>query len=94
MAGRLGPLDLDALVTEQFPHQLSGRATLDLERAVIDRGQFAELCGTLRAAHGALSPSLLAAAQEHLQLTAGSRFADNRADCDSVSAARDSLSPE
>lgn len=69
-AGRLAPLDLDALVTEQFPHFLSGQATLDIERATLDRGHLAGLQGTLRAAHGAVSPSLLVAAQQELGLTA------------------------
>ena len=69
-AGRLASLDLDALVTEQFPHQLSGQASLDIQRAVIDNGQLTALQGMLRTAHGAISPSLLAAAQQELQLTA------------------------
>jgi hypothetical protein len=77
-AGRLAPLDLDSLVTEQFPHQLSGLATLDLERLTIGRGRLTGLRGTLRASHGALSPSLVAAAEEQLQLTAGLRTADER----------------
>jgi hypothetical protein len=78
-AGRLSPLDLDALVTEQFPHQLSGLATLDIERLSIDRGRLAEMRGTLRASHGAVSPSLISAAQEHLQLTALAPSVDHRA---------------
>ena len=79
VAGRLAPLDLDALVSEQFPHHLSGQATLDLERAALDGSRLTDLRGTLRAQHGALSPSLLAAAHEHLQLAADSRFAADSA---------------
>ncbi len=73
--GRLAPLDLDALVTEQFPHQLSGQATFEIQRLAVQQGRLAELRGTLRASHGTLSRSLLAAAQEHLQLSIDSRFA-------------------
>jgi len=76
-AGRLWPLDLDALITEQFPHQLSGQASLDIERAVFGNGSLSELQGTLRAARGAVSPSLLAAAQAQLQLTAGRDLASD-----------------
>lgn len=78
-AGRLAPLDLDALITEQFPHYLSGHATLDVERLAIAGGQLTELRGTLRAQHGTLGPSLLASAQQHLLLTAASRFAERSA---------------
>jgi hypothetical protein len=77
VAGRLGPLDLDALVTEQFPHQLSGQATLDIERLAVEQGRLAELRGTLRASHGTLSRSLIAAARDHLQLNVEGGLADD-----------------
>lgn len=67
-SGTLGGVDLDALVTERFPHQLSGLATINIERASLDRGKLTEIRGTIQAENGAISHSLLAATQEHLGL--------------------------
>lgn len=61
-------VDLDSLVTEQFPHQLSGIAALRLDRAAVENGRLVELRGTLQAQHGAVSHSMLLAASEHLGL--------------------------
>src|SRR4030095_16428695 len=71
IAGTIANIDLDALVTEQFPHQLSGQATVRIDQALIDKGKLVELRGTVQAHHGAISPSLVAAAAEHLGLTPG-----------------------
>lgn len=71
--GILSDADLDALVTEHFPHQLSGLARIQIDRASIETGRLTELCGFLQAQNGAVSHSLLAAAQEHLHL----ELADN-----------------
>jgi hypothetical protein len=68
LTGTFRQVDLDSLVTEHFPHQLSGRATIDVEQAEIDKGRLAELCGKFRVTKGSLNPSLLAAAEEHLGL--------------------------
>ena len=68
LAGAFTGVDLDALVSEQFAHQLSGLADMEIARAVIEEGKLVELAGALRAARGAVSPSLLAAAAEHLRL--------------------------
>jgi hypothetical protein len=67
-SGTLDGVDLDALVTEQFPHRLSGQAVARIERATIAGGKLTELRGTLAASGGSVSPSLLTAAAEHLQL--------------------------
>jgi hypothetical protein len=67
-SGTLDGVDLDALVTERFPHQLSGLATVKIERATLDRGKLTEIRGTIQSHDGAVSHSLLAAAQEHLGL--------------------------
>ena len=67
-SGTFTEVDLDSLVTEHFPHQLSGLATVKVERATLDRGKLTEIRGTVQAQDGAISHSLLAAAQEHLRL--------------------------
>jgi hypothetical protein len=66
--GTLEGVDFDSLVTERFPHQLSGLATIKVQRAALDQGQLTEIRGTIQARDGAISHSLLAAAQEHLRL--------------------------
>jgi hypothetical protein len=68
IAGSFSGIDLDALVTEQFAHQLSGIADVEIASAAVSHGKLSQLAGTLRARNGAISPSLLAAAQEHLGL--------------------------
>ena len=75
LAGMFDRVDLDPLVTEQFPHQLSGLAVVRLQRATVESGKLTELRGTLQRRIGAISPSLLAAAAEHLQLAAPANLA-------------------
>jgi hypothetical protein len=70
LVGTFSDLDLDALVTEQFPHQLSGRGQLVINQATVTDGTLTELSGTLHAEHGSISPSLVSALAEHLQLDA------------------------
>ena len=67
-SGTLTDVDLDSLVTEHFPHQLSGLATVKIERATLERGKLTEIRGTVQAHDGAISHSLLTAAEEHLRL--------------------------
>jgi len=60
---------LDALISEQFAHILSGRALVTLENATLASGRLVSAAGTLEvSAGGKVSRSLLAAAQEHLLL--------------------------
>jgi hypothetical protein len=68
LSGTLDGVDLDSLVTEQFPHQLSGLGRVEVERAAIEDGKLVDLRGRLIVESGALGASLLAAAQEHLKL--------------------------
>ena len=70
LAGTLSQVDLDSLVTERFGHQLSGLATVRIERGLIEDGRLIELRGTIRASGGAISRSLVQAAAEHLGLNA------------------------
>jgi len=67
-SGTLAQVDLDALVSERFPHTLSGTATMQIARALVQRGKLVELRGTLQAQNGSISASLVAAAEEHLAL--------------------------
>ena len=61
--------DLDSLVSEHFPHQVSSLARIQIDRARVEAGRLTELNGLLQAQNGAISHSLLAAAQEHLHVT-------------------------
>lgn len=70
VAGTLTNVELDRLVTENFPHQLSGLATLQFSPARIAAGRVTDMRGTLQAADGRISASLLVAAQQHLGLHA------------------------
>jgi hypothetical protein len=72
LAGTLGSVDFDALVTEHFPHQLSGLGTIRVAQAVMTDGRLAELRGGIEIRTGTISESLLAAAEEHLQLVPAS----------------------
>ena len=79
LTGSFQEVDLDAAVSEQLPHQLSGLATLRIERAVLDGDKLAELRGTLQAQNGTISRSLVTAAQEHLQLDSAAVADENSA---------------
>jgi hypothetical protein len=78
VAGTLFNVDLDALVTEQFPHQLSGQATVRIDQALVEKDKLIELRGAMQAHHGAISRSLVAAAAEHLGLTANATASEPR----------------
>jgi hypothetical protein len=71
LSGDLVDLDLDRLVTDRFPHRLSGIAKATIASARFRRGRLEEGCAALVAKDGEVSRSLLAAAVEHLRLTAG-----------------------
>ncbi|MCI0358082.1 MAG: hypothetical protein L0211_06345 [Planctomycetaceae bacterium] len=66
--GTLAGVDFDSLVTEHFPHQLSGHGTIQIERANIQDGRLVEFRGGIDIISGSASKSLLAAAGEHLGL--------------------------
>ena len=68
LTGTLEGVDLDAVVTERFPHQLSGLARVNVESARLEHGKLTDLRGHFTAVHGAVSPSLVAAAVDHLRL--------------------------
>ena len=71
LAGRLNQIDLHSLVSEQFPHQLSGMAELVLKNAVVHAGRLEDAEGTIHAGPGTVSPSLLSAAAAVLGFSRG-----------------------
>ncbi len=69
LSGRFLDLDLYNLVSEQFPHKLTGSARLLLTVARFDRGRLIEASGELRSDQGVVSQSLLLALRDELRLT-------------------------
>jgi hypothetical protein len=70
LSGTLDQVDFDSLVTEHFPHRLSGIGTIHIERASIQDGRLAMFRGGIDIASGSTSKSLLDAAREHLGVIA------------------------
>ncbi len=68
---RLSDVDLDRLISDRFPHCLSGVARADIRLARFRDGRIAFAEGNLAAARGLISRSLMAAAVEHLGLFEG-----------------------
>jgi hypothetical protein len=68
LSGKFLQLDLYNLVSEPFPHKLTGTAAATLNVARFEQGRLIEASGELRCPHGVVSHSLLAAARDHLQL--------------------------
>src|SRR5204863_5790812 len=72
LRGTFFGVDLDSLVSEQFPQVLSGKATVKIEKTVIEEGRLLAAAGSAEVQTGGrISRSLLAAAAEHLQLQNG-----------------------
>ncbi len=68
--GRLLNVDLDRLVSQQFPHQLQGVGRIELKDVVIQNGRLRKGTGSLHCEQGVVSASLLDAAATHLRLSA------------------------
>jgi hypothetical protein len=68
LAGQLAGLALDRLVTDHFPHKLSGTAEVSIGRARFCGGRLEEAVGTVKAGPGEISRSLLDAAAANLRL--------------------------
>ncbi|MCL6502665.1 MAG: hypothetical protein K6T86_08260 [Pirellulales bacterium] len=73
LAGELLDLDLHRLVSGHFPHQLTGKARLEIEKLVIEQGRIVHAAGTLRCGPGLISRSLLASGGQALGLTAAAK---------------------
>ncbi len=69
ISGVFCQLDLDRLITSRFQHKLSGMSQLTLRRLIVHRSRITEAAGQLHSAGGAVSQSLLDAAQRSLALT-------------------------
>lgn len=76
VAGTLREMDLDQLVTSQFPHKLSGMAELVMHGVRMHQGRVVKASGQLRCGGGAVSRSLLDAAERALQLQHHARAED------------------
>jgi len=68
MAGVATGLDLEHLVSRRFPHQLTGTATLRIERARITGGRVQSASGSLESYGGMVSRSLLESASRSLRM--------------------------
>jgi hypothetical protein len=69
--GRIGGIDLDALVSDRFGRKLGGTATVDLQWARVQHGRLVDAKGTLTAGPGLMSRALLADAAQHLHAPLG-----------------------
>ncbi len=69
--GQLTGVDLDRLLTDHFPHKLSGAADVTIKTARFRHGRLEQAAGTIMAGPGIVSRSLLQAAVKHLQLASG-----------------------
>lgn len=68
LSGKLAEVDLDQLVSRQFPHKLTGRAAVRIDAATIVEGRLESAEGSIASHNGLVSRSLLHSAYEHLAL--------------------------
>ncbi len=71
LTGQLAELDFGGLMTDQFPHHLSGVGEATIQHARFRRGRLEEGSAVLTAGRGTIDRSLLAAAVQCLGLAAG-----------------------
>ena len=69
--GQLLGIDLGQLVSDRFPHKLSGAADVTITTARFSHGRLEEATGTIVAGPGVVSRSLLQAAVKHMQFGTG-----------------------
>jgi hypothetical protein len=69
--GQLLGVDLDRLVTDHFPHKLSGAADVTIQSARFSHGRLEQATSTILAGPGVVSRSLLQATVKHLQFKSG-----------------------
>jgi hypothetical protein len=70
LAGRVSQIDLDWLVSRQFPHKLTGPAEAQLAALVLADGRIESAQGNITAGPGIISRSLIQSAQTHLGIRA------------------------
>jgi len=68
LSGRFTHVDLDRLVSGNFPHKLSGEATVVIDSARLEGDRIVELHGSLTAGPGVIGRSLLEAATREWNL--------------------------
>jgi len=66
LVGRFADVDLDRLVTDRFPHRLSGTAQVTLEKVRFRSGRIEHAAGMLSAGRGVASRSLVESAMHRL----------------------------
>ena len=71
VTGQLLDVDLGNLVTDRFPHKLSGTGQVTIQSARFRRGRLEDASGTLAAGPGVISRSLMDAAVGRLYLIQG-----------------------
>ncbi len=67
-AGQFDELDLQSVIGYQFPHRLSGTASMTIDRAIVRDGRLEEAKGAIHAGPGAISRSLVKAAIEMIRM--------------------------
>ncbi len=72
--GQLLGVDLGQLVSEHFPHKLSGTADVTIQSARLRNGRLEEAAATVAAGPGVVGRSLLVAAVKHLQLQSDAKL--------------------
>ncbi len=75
IAGQLTGMDFDRLVTDHFPHRLSGSGDLAIQSLRFRRGRIEQASVMLSAGPGTIDRSLIDAAVERCQLTATTELA-------------------
>jgi hypothetical protein len=70
LQGRLAKVDLDTIVSQRFPHTLSGQADVTIRKALIKDNRLVEVDGSIQAGPGMVSKSLLVSGVEHLGMQA------------------------
>jgi len=68
LRGSLVGVDLDRLLSDQFPHKLTGTAQVTVDHARLQNGRLTAAAGSLAAGPGTVSQSLLDAAVRSLRL--------------------------
>lgn len=68
LVGEFANVDLQSLVSEQFPHRLSGTANITVRKARFRGGRLEEIEGSFAAGPGSVSQSLINAAVDNLHL--------------------------
>jgi hypothetical protein len=71
VTGQFTGVDLDRLVTDHFPHKLSGAADVDIKTAKFHHNRLEAATGTIVGGPGVISRSLLQAAVKHMQFSSG-----------------------